>query len=291
MKELILICLLLTSLTGQPPVEAQVIGRVQQMLDEEGRVTFSTLYNSSKFSTDERAFLGRLYEIFFAIPGFLQTQYTNTGKIPSCGKIANHFSVSRQAVTLLLAIMEADARVPELCSTDPETGEITTLNLPNIERFLQQRGGEVQVTQWKGRTLPAFQVSTPDNKIVSNDQLLDQNSLIYFWFTGCPPCVKIAPILSGLAEKYRSTGFKFYSFNADKLLGIERAEKTRQSYHRKHEHRFINADLNKETRAAFGNVNVYPTLFFVDEGGMVCQHFVNFQSRETLVAVIERMLE
>jgi len=291
MKELILVCLLLTTFAGQSPVEPQVVARVQEMLDEDGRVTFSTLYNSSRFSPDERAFLGRLYEIFFAIPGFLRDQYTDSGMIPSCGKIADHFSISRQSVSLLLAIMKADSRVPELCQVDPETGEITALNLTNIERFLQQRGREVQITQWEGKKLPAFQVSAKNDKIVSNDHFLGQNSVIYFWFTGCPPCVKIAPILSSLAEKYQSTGFKFYSFNADRLLEIETTEKMRQSYFQQHGDRFTYADLNKDTRAAFGNVNVYPTLFFVDEEGMICHHFVNFQSRETLVAVVEQMLE
>lgn len=291
MKELILICVLMTSLMGQSPVEPKVTAAVQKILDEEGRVTFSDLYNSSRFSADERAFVGRLYEIFFAIPVFLRDEYNGTGIIPSRSQIADHFAISHQSVALLLTIMEADSRVPELCRRDAENGEINYLNLANIDRFLQQRGGEVQVTRWEGRTLPAFQVSTCDNKTLTDDQLLGHNSLIYFWFTGCPPCVKIAPVLSRLAQDYQSIGFKFYSFNADTLLEIETTKESRQSHNRHHGLRFINANLNKETLAAFGNVNVYPTLFFVDKDGVISRHFVNFQSRETLVEVIELMLE
>lgn len=291
MKKLILIWFLFTSVSAQNAAEQKVLATVQRMLSEEGRVTFSTLYNSSEFSSEERDFLGRLYEITFAIPAFLRDQYQSTGDIPSTEEIADHFAISKQSVLLLLTVLESDSRVPELFSRDAGTGEISSLNHDLIERFLQRKGGEVKVRQWEGMSLPDFQVSTFDNELLSKDQLLGHNSLIYFWFTGCPPCVKIAPILAELDAEYRSTGFRFYGFNADDVLELGTNNESRRSYLRKQGIHFVNANLDTAMRESFGNVNVYPTLFFVDENGTVVRHLVNFQTRAILVKVIEQMLE
>jgi thiol-disulfide isomerase/thioredoxin len=261
------------------------------MLEVEGKVTFSTLYNSPEFSSEERNFLGRLYEIAFAIPAFLRDRYKGTSSIPSIDEIADHFSISKQSVLLLLAVLEKDLRVPDLYRRDSRTGEISSLNVEIIEGFLQRKGGEVRITRWEGMSLPEFQVSTLDNDLLTKDQVLGQNSLIYFWFTGCPPCVKIAPILADLAAKYQSSGFRFYGLNADDVLEIGTTNESRRSYLDKQGIRFVNANLNNDAREAFGNVNVYPTLFFVDKDGIIVRHLVNFQTWATLVEVIEQMLE
>jgi hypothetical protein len=55
--------------------------------------------------------------------------------------------------------------------------------------------------------------------------------------------------------------------------------------------RFANANLSPSARKAFGNINVYPTLFFVDSEGTIYRHLVNFQSKEKLVAIMEEMLD
>ncbi len=291
MKQLILIWFLLTSAWGQTSVEQHVLDSVRKMLKEDGRVNFSTLYNNPEFSPEEREFLGRLYEITFAIPAFLREQYQETSRIPSINKIAEHFSVTKQSILLLLSVLESDSRVPDLYTRDSQTGEIGSLNLEMIKRFLQRKGGEVRMTRWEGRSLPDFSVMTLDEEPLTRDQLLGHNCLVYFWFTGCPPCVKIAPILAELAVKYQPSGFAFYGFNADDVLEIGTSDESRRSYLRKQGIHFVNANLDDVTRQAFGNVNVYPTLFFANADGTIVRHLVNFQTRETLVAVIEQMLE
>ena len=45
------------------------------MQSDDGTVIFSELYNDDRFSSEEKAFLGRLYEIFFQIPLFLESEY------------------------------------------------------------------------------------------------------------------------------------------------------------------------------------------------------------------------
>jgi len=291
MKQLILICFLLTSTWGQNSAEQRVQQVVQRMLNETGRVTFSALYNDPDFSPEEKEFLGRLYETVFAIPAYLRDRYDSTGTIPSTDQIAGNFGISRQSVLLLLSVLESDSRVPELYERNPRTGEISSLNLDLIEKFLQRKGGEVRIRKWEGVSLPDFQISTLGGELLTRKHLLGQNSLVYFWFTGCPPCVKIAPILANLAAEYASSGINFYGFNADDILEIGTTNDSRRSYIRKQGIRFVNANLDDTTREAFGNVNVYPTIFFVNEDGIIEHHLVNFQTRDKLVETIEQMME
>ena len=79
--------------------------------------------------------------------------------------------------------------------------------------------------------------------------------------------------------------------NADQILGIEVSDSQRTSYLEKSDTRYTNLHLEEEIRQAFGSVNVYPTLFFVDGEGTVVKHLLNFQDRETLEAVIQGMLQ
>jgi thiol-disulfide isomerase/thioredoxin len=261
------------------------------MLKEDGRVTFSKLYNNSEFSPEEQQYLGRLYEIIFAIPAYLRDYFQSSGKIPTTTEMAQHFGIGEQSVLLLLEVLESDSRVPDLYLREPKSGQITSLNMERIERFLERRGSKVRVTQWEGMSLPGFEVKTLENERLSNDQILGHNALLYFWFTGCPPCVRIAPILAELANEYQPSGFRFYGLNADDVLEIGTDNKARRTYLLKQGIHFLNANLNNATREAFGNVNVYPTLFFVNRNGIIVRHLVNFQTRATLVDVIKQMLE
>jgi thiol-disulfide isomerase/thioredoxin len=291
MKRIILALFVTAALAAQSSVERRVLQTVQEIFREDGRVSFSDLYNSERFSADEKTFLGRLYEIFFAIPGLLKSEFEATGSIPSRAQIADSFGISAHSVNLLLGVMEADSRVPTLFDRSPDTGEITALRIETIEAFLASKGGEVKLTQWEGQLLPAFEAATLDGDTISSKDLSGQNTLIYFWFTGCPPCVRIAPILAELDQTYRSSGFQFVGLNADDLLEIGTTNEARREYLAKQGIEFLNANVDAEIRSKFGNINVYPTLFLVDKGGTVVGHFLNFQSRETLAAAIEGMLQ
>ena len=42
---------------------------------------------------------------------------------------------------------------------------------------------------------------------------------------------------------------------------------------------------------AYGGVNVFPTMFFVDANGVVVKHFVNFQEKEVLEAAVRTAMQ
>ncbi len=75
-------------------------------------MTFSKLHNDSRFEKEEKDFIGRMYEIFFQIPGFLKSEHERTDAIPTLRRIADHFEVTDNSIDLLLTVMAADRRVP-----------------------------------------------------------------------------------------------------------------------------------------------------------------------------------
>lgn len=288
----LLALLMLPSLLAQTGVEKRVLQSIRQMMAQEGgRVTFSTLINNPSFSSDEKAFLGRLYENFFQIPSVLKSEYESTGKIPTRQGLADTFGISTTSVDLLLAVMQSDRRVPPLFSLNPSTREIESLDIPMIEAFLERRGSQVQITQWEGKKLPDFELETLQGGTVSRRNLDGPASLVYFWFTGCPPCGRISPHLATLDKKYSSKGFRIIGINADHVLELDTTDDQRSQYLDKLGVIFPNAHLDAETRAAFGGINIFPTLFFADSSGTIVQHFINYQDLETLEGVVVKLLQ
>ena len=275
------------------PVEANVLRSVQEMIRESGgRVTFSELHNDPSFGPEERAFLGRLYETFFQIPGYVKAQHMAGGKIPTRKKIGDHFRISKDSVELLLQVMEMDPRMPQFFSRDSATREILSIQPEAIEAFVSRRGGAVKVTHWEGEELPDFKLERVDQTgSLSRADLEGQGSLIYFWFSGCPPCVRIAPHLAGLDKKYRSTGFHIVGFNADKVLSIPTTDKKRAAYLAQTGTTYPNLHLTQKALEAFGNVNVYPTLFISGSDLRVRGYLINYQDLETLETAIKEVID
>jgi len=143
--------------------------------------------------------------------------------------------------------------------------------------------------QWEGKSLPEFVLTTFDGDRLRSKDLEGHPSLLYIWFTGCPPCVRIAPILADLEHEYPAV--KFVGLNADQLLEIQTDNAARKAYVNKQGIEFVNANLDSAAREAFGNVNVYPTLFLVDAGGVIRRHFINFQDRSTLAAALQQLVQ
>ncbi len=288
---LLLIPFWLAPLLAQSTANEKVLQSVRQMIESEGTVIFSELYNDDRFNSDEKAFLGRLYEIFFQIPVFIKSEYEGTGEIPTRSHIASGFGISPQAVDLLLTVMESDSRMPTLFERSSLSREIESLQLGNIEVFIESRGSEVKVTQWEGQTLPEFELTTFQNEKMSSHDLAEKSVLLYFWFTGCPPCIRIAPTLADLDRRYSASNFQVIGFNADQVIGINATDEQRMAYLQESNLQFANVHLDQATWERFGNINVFPTLFFVASDGTIFRHMINYQDRETLESVIKALTQ
>ena len=274
-------------------VETMVLETIRQMIRlEGGRVIFSDLYNDNRFSPKEKTFVGQLYETFFLIPGYLKTMYTAEGAVPPRKQIGENFGISTDAVEGLLQIMEREPRMPKFFTRNSSTKEISSINLEVIGAFISHRGQSVRVTNWEGQELPDFTLQRLDRTdSLSRSSLLGGGALIYFWFSGCPPCVRLAPHLAELDRKYRAKGFQIVGFNADTILNISITDKKRDSYLAKIGATFPNLHLTRQTQADFGNINVYPTIFVVDPTLKIRRHLINYQTLETLDKTIKTVFE
>ena len=115
--------------------------------------------------------------------------------------------------------------------------------------------------------------------------------MVYIWFTNCPPCVKTSPLLVELHAEYADDGFEIVAANADHVLELPYDDAVRAEYVEKLGIKFTTAYLNQQMQNAYGGVNVFPTMFFVDANGVVVKHFVNFQEREVLEAAIQTAMQ
>jgi len=288
MKSLPLILLLVL---GPAPsqVEIRVLNAIQGMLRQGTAVSFSQLQNDPQFSSGDKEFIGRLFEILFRIPAFVESELKRTGEPPKRAQIGERFGVGVQSIELLLTVMEIDRRVPRMFDRDP-SGEITRVHRQALAAFLQRHGNPVRVTGWEGKTAPDFDLVTLEGKRLSSGSLRGSNVLLYFWFTGCPPCGRISPILETLHQRYGNDRLRVVGLNADRILELTVTDPQRIEYLKKHGVSFTNLHLTREAHKAFGNVNVYPTLFLLDSAGTVVRRLINYQSQETMDQVVSELV-
>jgi thiol-disulfide isomerase/thioredoxin len=264
--------------------EARVVDYLRQNVKPGDRVVVSDLVNSVFTTPEERAALGRLFDTFFKIPLFVAQHQTAAGRPPSLAEITEQFRFRIPGeADVLLRIMESDPRMPKFLQRDPRTGEITRVDVEAV--MAHPRFGkalERTIAGFEGQKAPPFSISAYDGSPVSTDTVAGKPHLLYFWFTNCPPCVRIAPLLVQIHQAYGKQGFEIVGVNADKVLEVPADDALRSDYARKNGIRFPLAHLTPEMQAAYGEVSIFPTLFFVDRQGTIVRQLVNFQGQAAL---------
>jgi thiol-disulfide isomerase/thioredoxin len=256
-------------------------------------VVVSELYNAVFTDPAERAVLNRLFDTFFKVPLYLAQHVAAAGKPPSLREVSEQFrfEVPGEA-DVMLRIMESDPRMPRFFTRDPATGEITSVDVDRI--LAHPRFGkalERTITGWEGRPAPAFATTTYDGQPLTSESLSGKPQLLYFWFTGCPPCVRTAPLLAELDREFGPRGLRVVGLNADRALDLPYADEDRAAYAKKHGWTFTLAHATPGVQDAYGAVSVFPTFFFVDRKGVVVRQLVNFQEKETLERACRVALE
>ena len=284
-----LILLLALGPAAPSQTETRVLNAIQDMLRQGTAVSFSQLQNDPHFGEEEKEFIGRLFEILFRIPAFVESELERTGQPPKRAQIGERFGVGVQSIELLLTVMEIDRRVPKMFDRD-QAGEITRVHRQGLAAFLQRHGNPVRVTGWEGKTAPGFDLLTLEGKRLSSESLRGSNALLYFWFTGCPPCSRISPILESLHQRYENDQLRVVGLNADRILELTVNDRERIEYLKKHGVSFPNVHLTPAAHEAYGNVNVFPTLFLLDSSGTVVRRLINYQSQETMDQVVSELV-
>jgi thiol-disulfide isomerase/thioredoxin len=306
MKNLSVCLLLLTSLVCANPalagglpqektdlaVESRIVDYLKEHVKPGEPVVVSDLYNNVFKTPEERKVLNRLFNTFFKIPLFVAQYKATTKQIPTLADISNQFNlrVAGEAA-VLLSIIERDPRVPRFITRDPADGEITSVDIEAIRK--DPKFGQVlerTLTGWVGRESPPFTMTLFDGKTLSSAQLKGKVFLLYFWFSGCPPCARIAPHLVQLQNEYGGAAFTLVAANADRVLELEVTDAQRAAYLKKHGINFPVGHLNRQMREDFGYVSVFPTLFLVDRAGIIRKYYVNYQALDVMQRDVETVL-
>ena len=276
-----------------PPAEARVVEYLKANVRPGQPVVVSELYNTVFTAPEERAALNRLFNTFFKMPLYLAQQQKAAGKPPTLAEIAEQFrfQVPGQA-DLMLQIMQSDPRMPTFIARDAASGEITRVD---VEAILAHpkfgKALERTITGWEGQAAPSFATTTYDGKPLSSETFAGTPHLLYFWFTGCPPCVRTSPLLAELDKTYAAKGFRIVGLNADRVLEIPTTDEDRAAYARKNGWEFTLAHMTSATQEAYGAVSVFPTMFLVDRKGTIVKQLVNFQDKATLEEAIRAALQ
>ncbi len=294
---LAVVCAGLSGSRAQEKPDLATEQRIVQYLKEHAkpgeRLVVSDLVNNVFKTPEERKVLDRLFNTFFKIPLFIAQYKAATNQIPTLADIARQFNLPVEGEAgVLLSIIEDDPRVPRFIARDPKTGEITDVNVEAVKKdpkFGQML--EHTLTGWQGKNAPQFAIQLFDGKQLSSEDLKGKSYLIYFWFSGCPPCVRISPNLVALQRKFGERDFTVVAVNADRVLELETTDTQRAAYVRKEGYNFPVAHLNRKMLEDYGNVNVYPTLFLVDSRGVIRKYYVSYQPLNVLSDDVAALLK
>lgn len=289
---MLLALLSLPSAPAAPPAEARVVDYLKAHVRPGEPVVVSRLYNEVFTAPDERAALDRLFDTFFRIPLFAARQQKAAGRPPTLAEIGEqfHFLVPGQT-ELMLRIMESDPRVPRFLARDARTGEITSVDVEAV--LADPRFGKVlerSIAGWEGRPAPAFETTTDTGRPLRSADLAGTPHLLYFWFTGCPPCVRTSPLLARLDREYGPKGFRVVGLNADAALELPYTADERKAYAAAHGLAFAPGVATPALLEAYGGVSVFPTIFVVDAKGTVVRQLVNAPDEAALGSAIRLAL-
>lgn len=284
LPQLTLLACLAASPTPAADPETRVVEYLRQNVKPGQRVVVSDLVNNVFTTPEERAALNRLFGTFFKIPLFAAQHQKAAGRPPTLAELSEQFAFKVPGTAdVLLRVMESDPRMPKFLERDARTGEITRVDVdavmahPRFGKLLERT-----IAGFEGQPAPAFSITGFDGSTISADTLKGKPHLLYFWFSNCPPCVRIAPLLVELRHAHAAKGFEIVGVNADRILEIPTDDAERAAYAAKTGIRFPQAHLTPEMHAAYGQVSVFPTLFFVDRQGKIVKHLVNDQSKAAL---------
>jgi peroxiredoxin len=273
-------------------VERKIIEYLKVNLKAGQPVIVSKLHNEVFTSPEERKALDRLYNIFFKVPAYIAEYYASSHKPPTLAEITHQFNLPIEGeADVILKIIEYDRRVPRFLTRDARTGEIAQVDIEKVKadpRF--NKVIERTIAGWEGKVAPPFSVQSLDGKALNSSDLKGKPHLVYFWFTHCPPCVQITPHLVSLQRKFTARNFTVVGLNADKILELGYEDSERKAYLEKHKINFPMGHLSPAAQAAYGGVQLFPTLFLVDKDGVIRAHFVNYKDEATLQQAIEKVL-
>ncbi len=130
---------------------------------------------------------------------------------------------------------------------------------------------------------------TETGSLVSSDELLDNVSVVNFWYATCPPCRREAPWLEELNQTYAPDGVQFLGVN------IRDGAETSRAFAEKFGITYPSIiDTDGQVMLAFSGLaspTAVPTTLVLDREGRVSSRIVGLLEKSTLDALIRTALE
>lgn len=272
--------------------ETRVLDYIRTHLQSGQPLMVTDLYNRVFTQPDERQALNKLYNAFFRIPLFVANYQEKFKSPPTLSVIAEQFDLrSPAAADVLLRVMESDPRVPRFLHRDPKTGEITQVDVDKIKadpRFGQSLAR--QIGGWEGQPAPDVAMTRLGGGELHLADYRGRVVLLEVWFTGCPPCMQETPTLVSLDKEFAARGLVIIGANADAHLGLDYDDAVRQHYVQQHNITYPIANWTKEGDHAYGGISIFPTLFLVDQKGVVRNHWIGYVPPDALHHAIVAVL-
>lgn len=146
-----------------------------------------------------------------------------------------------------------------------------------------------------GKLAPAFTLKTPAGEKVSLASYKGKAVQINFWATWCAPCKIETPWLVELEKQYKPQGFEILGVSVDdldkddpKLLAkdIEGVAQGAKNLHIDYPVLLDGDSIGKP----YGDVDVFPTSFFVDRSGKIVAASFGLTSKDDLESNIRKAL-
>jgi peroxiredoxin len=289
---LLLVAVVLGRAATQQDAEARVLNYIREHLRPGEPLLVTELYNKVFTEPEERKALDKLYSALFRIPLFAIQYQDQFVKAPTLQVIAEQFDLrTTEDADTLLRVLEADPRVPNFLTRDPQTHEITHIDRARI--LADARFGQ-PITRhlggWEGRPAPEFKLLGLAGKELNSASLRGKLVLLYVWFTGCPPCMEEARQLVALDREFSARGLTIVGANADRVLGLSYDDAARRRYVEAEKIGFPIVNWTRESDTAYGNIAIFPTLFLIDAKGVIIRHWVRYVSGKELRDALEGLL-
>ena len=146
-----------------------------------------------------------------------------------------------------------------------------------------------------GKPAPAFTLTTPQGEKVSLASYKGKAVQINFWATWCAPCKLETPWLVELEKQYAPKGFEILAVSVDDLDKDDKKELAKDIAGIIKGAKDLHIDYpvlidGDSIAKPYGDVDVYPTSFFIDRSGTIVGASFGLTSKEDLEDNIKKAL-
>ncbi len=146
------------------------------------------------------------------------------------------------------------------------TTRLRALVILSIALFLS---GSVRSAVPAEHRLPRFEVKLTDGTVLRSKDLTGKITVIDFWGTWCPPCLKEIPAYNSFYKEYKSRGIGFYGMAADSGTAQELREAAVRLKIEYPVAALTDAELDE-----FGDIPVFPTTWVINRHGVIEQELI-----------------